>query len=173
MIYIGNHLSSSKGFLAMGKAATALGGDTFAFFTRNPRGGAAKAIDPEDAKALMDYMKEHHFGKLVAHAPYTMNVCAAKENIRTFSREMLAEDLERMQYIPGNYYNFHPGSHVGQGTEAAIPMIADALNMHICVEGVEDQKQRDVLGEMNIDMIQGYLYDKPLEADEFENKYLF
>ena len=129
MIYIGNHLSSSKGFLAMGKAATALGGDTFAFFTRNPRGGAAKAIDPEDAKALMDYMKEHHFGKLVAHAPYTMNVCAAKENIRTFSREMLAEDLERMQYIPGNYYNFHPGSHVGQGTEAAIPMIADALNM--------------------------------------------
>lgn len=128
MIYIGNHLSSSKGFLAMGKAAVALGGDTFAFFTRNPRGGAAKAIDPEDAKALIAFMEEHHFGKLVAHAPYTMNVCAAKENIRSFSREMLADDLERMQYLPGNYYNFHPGSHVGQGAEAAIPMIADALN---------------------------------------------
>lgn len=128
MIYIGNHLSSSKGFLAMGKAAVALGGDTFAFFTRNPRGGAAKAIDPEDAKALIAFMEEHHFGRLVAHAPYTMNVCAAKENIRSFSREMLADDLERMQYLPGNYYNFHPGSHVGQGAEAAIPMIADALN---------------------------------------------
>lgn len=128
MIYIGNHLSSSKGFLAMGKAETALGGDTFAFFTRNPRGGAAKAIDPEDAKALIAYMEENHFGPLVAHAPYTMNVCAAKENIRTFSREMLADDLERMEYIPGNYYNFHPGSHVGQGAEAAVPMIADALN---------------------------------------------
>lgn len=128
MIYIGNHLSSSKGFLEMGKAATALGGDTFAFFTRNPRGGAAKAIDPEDAKALVAYMQEHHFGKLVAHGPYTMNVCAAKENVRSFSREMLADDLERMQFIPGNYYNFHPGSHVGQGVEAAIPMIADALN---------------------------------------------
>lgn len=128
MIYIGNHLSSSKGFLAMGKAATALGGDTFAFFTRNPRGGAAKAIDPEDAKALRDYMEEHHFGPLVAHGPYTMNVCAAKENVRSFSREMLADDLERMEYIPGNYYNFHPGSHVGQGADAVIPMIADALN---------------------------------------------
>lgn len=112
----------------MGKAATALGGDTFAFFTRNPRGGAAKAIDPEDAKALRDYMEEHHFGPLVAHGPYTMNVCATKENVRSFSREMLADDLERMEYIPGNYYNFHPGSHVGQGADAVIPMIADALN---------------------------------------------
>ena len=128
MINIGCHLSSSDGFLAMGKHATELGADTFAFFTRNPRGGQAKTIDPADAKALMDYMKEHSFGKLVAHAPYTMNVCAAKEDIRKFSREMLADDLDRMQYVPGNYYNFHPGSHVGQGTEAAIPMIADAIN---------------------------------------------
>jgi deoxyribonuclease-4 len=128
MIYIGNHLSSSKGFEAMGKMAVKLGGDTFAFFTRNPRGGAAKAIDPADAMKLREFMKEHHFGTLVAHGPYTMNVCAAKPDIREFSRNMLKEDLERMQYLPGNYYNFHPGSHVGQGADAAIPMIADALN---------------------------------------------
>lgn len=128
MIYIGNHLSSSGGFLAMGKAALDLGADTFAFFTRNPRGGQAKAIDKADADSLIALMKEHNFGKLVAHAPYTMNVCAAKEDIRKFSREMLADDLDRMQYVPGNYYNFHPGSHVGQGVEVAIPMIADAIN---------------------------------------------
>jgi deoxyribonuclease-4 len=128
MIYIGNHLSSSKGFAAMGEMAVKLGGDTFAFFTRNPRGGAAKAIDPADAMKLRQFMKEHSFGTLVAHAPYTMNVCAAKPDIREFSRNMLKEDLDRMQYLPGNYYNFHPGSHVGQGSEAAIPMIADALN---------------------------------------------
>ena len=128
MINIGCHLSSSGGFLAMGKHATELGADTFAFFTRNPRGGSAKEIDPEDAAALVQYMKDNNFGKLVAHAPYTMNVCAEKENIRKFSWEMLAEDLDRMQYVPGNYYNFHPGSHVGQGTEVAIPLIADALN---------------------------------------------
>ncbi len=128
MINIGCHLSSSGGFLAMGKHATELGADTFAFFTRNPRGGSAKEIDPEDAKALVQYMKDNNFGKLVAHAPYTMNVCAEKENIRKFSWDMLADDLDRMQYVPGNYYNFHPGSHVGQGTDAAIPMIADAIN---------------------------------------------
>ena len=128
MINIGCHLSSSGGFLAMGKHATELGADTFAFFTRNPRGGSAKEIDPADAAALVDYMKEHGFGKLVAHAPYTMNVCAEKEGIREFSRNMLADDLDRMQYVPGNYYNFHPGSHVGQGADAAIPMIIDAIN---------------------------------------------
>jgi deoxyribonuclease-4 len=134
MIYIGNHLSSSKGFEAMGKMAVKLGGDTFAFFTRNPRGGAAKAIDPADAMKLREFMKEHHFGTLVAHGPYTMNVCAAKPDIREFSRNMLKEDLERMQYLPGNYYNFHPGSHVGQGADAAIPMIADALNAALSPE---------------------------------------
>ena len=128
MIYIGNHLSSSKGFLAMGQEATKLGGDTFAFFTRNPRGGQAKAIDPEDAKALCDYMQEHNFGKLVAHAPYTMNLCAAKPDIRKFGIEMMQDDLKRMEYVPDNYYNFHPGSHVGQGEETAIDLIADALN---------------------------------------------
>ena len=128
MIYIGNHLSSSKGFLAMGKMATKLGGNTFAFFTRNPRGGSAKDIDPEDAKALCEYMKANDFGPLVAHAPYTMNVCAAKEDIRKFSVDMLKDDLQRMEYVPGNYYNFHPGSHVGQGEEIATKLIADALN---------------------------------------------
>ena len=128
MINIGCHLSSSGGFLAMGKHATELGADTFAFFTRNPRGGSAKEIDPKDAEALVEYMKENNFGKLVAHAPYTMNVCAAKPDIREFSRNVLKDDIKRMEYVPGNYYNFHPGSHVGQGAEEAIPMIADALN---------------------------------------------
>ena len=136
MINIGCHLSSSGGFLAMGKHATELGADTFAFFTRNPRGGSAKEIDPRDAEALVEYMKENNFGKLVAHAPYTMNVCAAKPDIREFSRNVLKDDIKRMEYVPGNYYNFHPGSHVGQGAEEAIPMIADALNEAM----FEDQK---------------------------------
>lgn len=120
----------------MGKHATELGADTFAFFTRNPRGGSAKEIDPKDAEALVEYMKENNFGKLVAHAPYTMNVCAAKPDIREFSRNVLKDDIKRMEYVPGNYYNFHPGSHVGQGAEEAIPMIADALNEAM----FEDQK---------------------------------
>lgn len=128
MIYIGNHLSPSKGFEAMGKAALKLGANTFAFFTRNPRGGKAKEIDPADAERLRSLMEEHHFGKLVAHAPYTMNVCAAKMDIREFSWNILKDDMERMEYFPGNYYNFHPGAHVGQGAEEAIPIIADALN---------------------------------------------
>ena len=128
MIYIGNHLSSSKGFEAMGKAALKLGANTFAFFTRNPRGGKAKEIDPADAERLRSLMEEHHFGKLVAHAPYTMNVCAAKMDIREFSWNILKDDMERMEYFPGNYYKFHPGAHVGQGAEEAIPIIADALN---------------------------------------------
>ena len=128
MIYIGNHLSVSKGFLAMGKQASKLGGDTFAFFTRNPRGGKAKQIDPADLEALHQYLSEHHFGTLVAHAPYTMNLCAAKEEVRSFSLDVLADDLERMQQIHHSYYNFHPGSHVGQGPEKGIALIADALN---------------------------------------------
>lgn len=127
-MYIGNHLSFSKGFENMGKEALKLNANTFAFFTRNPRGGSAKAIDKEDALKLQRLMEENNFGRLVAHAPYTMNVCAAKEDIRDFSRNMLQEDLERMEYLPGNYYNFHPGAHVGQGAEEAIPMIADAVN---------------------------------------------
>ena len=127
-MYIGCHLSSSKGFLAMGKEALSLGANTFAFFTRNPRGGSAKDIDPEDAKALIELMETNHFGKLVAHAPYTMNVCAEKPDIRRFSKEMLKDDMKRMEFLPGNYYNFHPGSHVGQGEDVAIPLIAEAIN---------------------------------------------
>lgn len=125
---IGNHLSSSKGYLAMGKAAVSLGANTFAFFTRNPRGGKAKEIDAKDVEGFLEFAKEHSFGKLVAHAPYTMNLCAAKEDVRNFSREVIADDLKRMEYTPGNYYNFHPGSHVGQGEEKGIAMIAEVLN---------------------------------------------
>ena len=128
MIFIGNHLSSSDGYLAMGKAASKLGANTFAFFTRNPRGGTAKEIDPADAQTLNDYLKEHSFGKLVAHAPYTMNLCSDKPDIRVFAKNMLIDDLKRMEATPNQYYNFHPGSHVGQGVEETIPVIAGALN---------------------------------------------
>ncbi|MDO4491324.1 MAG: deoxyribonuclease IV [Lachnospiraceae bacterium] len=128
-VYIGNHLSSSAGFLAMGKHATKLGANTFAFFTRNPRGGKAKEIKQKDADALCSYLKENHFGPLVAHAPYTMNLCSDKADIREFAKNMLLDDLQvRMEVIPGNYYNFHPGSHVGQGTEKGIQFITAALN---------------------------------------------
>ena len=128
MFYIGNHLSASKGYEAMGKQAVKLGGNVFAFFTRNPRGGKAKEIKEADVDKYLAYAEEHEFGKLVAHAPYTMNLCAAKEDIRNFSREMIADDMKRMEYTPGNYYNFHPGSHVGQGAEKGIEIIAEALN---------------------------------------------
>ena len=125
---IGNHLSASKGYAAMGKAALALDANTFAFFTRNPRGGKAKEIDEKDVEKFLNFAKEHEFGKIVAHAPYTMNLCAAKEEVRSFSKEMLLDDLKRMEYTPYNYYNFHPGSHVGQGAEKGIALIAEALN---------------------------------------------
>lgn len=128
MIYIGNHLSTTGGFLAMGKAETKLGGNTFAFFTRNPRGGKAKDIDPKDTEALNEYLKVNEFGPLVAHAPYTMNLCSDKMDIRQFAKDMLIDDIRRMEYIPGNNYNFHPGSHVGQGADETIPVIIDALN---------------------------------------------
>ncbi len=128
MFLIGNHLSSSSGYLAMGHAALTLGANTFAFFTRNPRGGKAKTVDPDDVHALINFLGDHHFGVLVAHAPYTMNLCSDKPDIRTFASDMLKDDLLRMEFLPGNYYNLHPGSHVGQGTEAGISLIADAIN---------------------------------------------
>ena len=128
MIYIGSHISSSKGYAAMGRQALKLGADTFAFFTRNPRGGSAKEIRQEDVDKFLKIAEEGGFGKLVAHAPYTLNACAAKEEVRTFAREAFADDLRRMEYIPGNYYNFHPGSHVGQGIEVGIQKIAEVLN---------------------------------------------
>ena len=127
-MYIGNHLSSAKGYEAMGKQAVRLGGETFAFFTRNPRGGKAKEIKPEDVEKFLEIAKEQHFGKIVAHAPSTMNACAAKEDIRELAHTMFTDDLKRMEYTPGNYYNFHPGSHVGQGTETGITLIAELLN---------------------------------------------
>ncbi|SFW12820.1 deoxyribonuclease IV [Selenomonas ruminantium] len=128
MLHIGCHLSSAKGYLAMGKDAVSINADTFAFFTRNPRGGKAKDINHADVDAFISFAEEHHFTKLVAHAPYTMNLCAAKDNLRTFAHEMLADDLQRMEATPGNYYNFHPGSHVGQGSEHGIALIAAELN---------------------------------------------
>ncbi|MDO4305812.1 MAG: deoxyribonuclease IV [Eubacteriales bacterium] len=128
MLYIGNHTTSSKGYAAMARQMIQNGGNTFAFFTRNPRGGKAKAIDPKDVEAYRALAEENHFGKIVAHAPYTMNACAAKENLRVFARETMADDLARMEMTPGNYYNFHPGSHVGQGAEEGIRKIAEILN---------------------------------------------
>ncbi|MCI7288707.1 MAG: deoxyribonuclease IV [Blautia sp.] len=128
VLYIGNHTSSSKGYAAMARQIIKNGGNTFAFFTRNPRGGKAKAIDETDIQIFLVLAQENHFGKIVAHAPYTLNACAAKEELRTFARETFADDLRRMEYIPGNYYNFHPGSHVGQGSEIGIQKIAEILN---------------------------------------------
>ena len=128
MLYIGNHTTSSKGYAAMGRQMVKNGGNTFAFFTRNPRGGNAKEIDPEDVKKYLEIAGEQHFGKIVAHAPYTLNACAAKENLRVFARETMTDDLRRMEATPGNYYNFHPGSHVGQGMETGIEKIAEILN---------------------------------------------
>lgn len=128
MLYIGNHTTSSKGYTAMAKQIIANGGNTFAFFTRNPRGGRAKAINEKDIQQFLALAKEHHFGKIVAHAPYTMNACAAREELRDFARETFRDDLKRMEYTPGNYYNFHPGSHVGQGAETGIRKIAEILN---------------------------------------------
>ena len=128
MLHIGCHLSSAKGYLAMGKDAVNIKADTFAFFTRNPRGGKAKDIDPNDVQAFLEFASKHKFAKLVAHAPYTMNICAAKENIRAFAHDILLDDLKRMEATPGNYYNFHPGSHVGQGSQQGIEMIATELN---------------------------------------------
>ena len=127
-LYIGNHTSSSKGYTAMAKQMIGNGGKTFAFFTRYPRGGKGKAIDEKDIRNFLELTESCHFGKIVAHAPYTLNACAAKENLRDFARETFADDLQRMEYTPGNYYNFHPGSHVGQGAEVGIQKIAEILN---------------------------------------------
>ena len=128
MFRIGCHISSSGGYEAMGRRADALGGNTFAFFTRNPRGGAAREIDPADVERFLAFCRERDIDRLVAHAPYTLNPCAAKENVREFAHMTFKDDLRRMEYTPGQYYNFHPGSHVGQGTETGIAMIAEVLN---------------------------------------------
>lgn len=127
MPYLGCHLTTTGGYAATVKTALSLGADTFAFFTRNPRGSRAKAVDPADARRAMELLKENHFGPLVAHGSYTMNLCTADADARAFAAEILCEDLRRMEYLPGNFYNFHPGSHVGQGVEAGVDQIAAAL----------------------------------------------
>ena len=118
----------AKGYFAMGKEEQSLGGTTFAFFTRNPRGGNGKEVPEEDVAALRSFLKEQAYGPLVAHAPYTMNLCSAKAEVLEFSGRVLREDLAKMEKLPGNYFNFHPGSHLGQGSEKAAEMIAAALN---------------------------------------------
>ena len=133
-LHIGCHLSSSKGYLNMGETAASIGGDTFAFFTRNPRGGRAKDIDPEDAAAFCAFAAENSFATLVAHAPYTLNPAAKEDCVQEFARMTFADDLVRMEATPGQLYNFHPGSHVGQGAEAGIAKIADVLNSVLAPE---------------------------------------
>ncbi len=128
MLHIGCHLSASKGFFNMGKTAAAIDADTFQFFTRNPRGSKAKAIDEKDAAKFLNFAAEHRFPVILAHAPYTLNACSDKEDTRRFAWETMADDLRRMEYTPGNLYNFHPGSHVGQGSEQGIAYITAMLN---------------------------------------------
>lgn len=127
-IHIGCHLSSAGGFEKMGREALSIGADTFAFFTRNPRGGSAKEIDPADADALRNIVMQNGFARLVAHAPYTLNPCSATQKVRDFARIAMEDDMKRMEYLPGNYYNFHPGSHTGQGIEKGIELISELLN---------------------------------------------
>ena len=128
MLYIGCHLSASKGYMHMGWEADGIGANTFQFFTRNPRGGSAKAIDEDDVKAFLAFMKEKNWKYILAHAPYTLNACSAKEETRDFALRTMKDDLARMEYTPNQLYNFHPGSHVGQGTEVGIGLIINQLN---------------------------------------------
>ena len=128
MFKIGCHLSSSKGYTAMGKEAVKIGANTFQFFTRNPRGGAAKPLDEKDVEAYVQFAKEHELGTILAHAPYTLNAAAAKEDLREFAFQVMKDDLYRLSFIPGSMYNFHPGSHVKQGAEVGVQLIADHLN---------------------------------------------
>lgn len=128
MLNIGCHLSSSKGYKHMGEEALSIGANTFQFFTRNPRGGKAKKIDEKDIAAFLDFSKENNFTTIMAHAPYTLNACSADEKIRKFALETMADDLERMEYIPNNLYNFHPGCHLNQGIDVGIDYIVNMLN---------------------------------------------
>lgn len=128
MLNIGCHLSTSKGFKSMGDTALSIGANTFQFFTRNPRGGKAKDIDKKDIEELLKLMKEYNFGKILAHAPYTLNPCSKDESIRKFAYKIMEDDLKRMEYLPNNLYNFHPGSHVKQGVDIGINYIIELLN---------------------------------------------
>lgn len=135
MLTIGCHLSISKGYLHMGKEALSLGANTFQYFTRNPRGGKARTFDEADMKALETFMAEHNFGKILGHAPYTLNACAADPSLRQFAKNMMREDLERLEFLPNQLYNFHPGSHVKQGADQGIEYIVEALN-EVMFEGM-------------------------------------
>lgn len=135
MLTIGCHLSISKGYLHMGKEALSLGANTFQYFTRNPRGGKARTFDEADMKALEAFMAEHNFGKILGHAPYTLNACAADPSLRQFAKNMMREDLERLKFLPNQLYNFHPGSHVKQGVDQGIEYIVEALN-EVMFEGM-------------------------------------
>lgn len=128
MFYLGCHLSASKGFLHMAKEASSIGANTFQFFTRNPRGFAAKDIDEKDIAEFLKYTSENGFGKILAHAPYTLNPSSADERVRDLALRIMQDDMLRMEYVPGNLYNFHPGSHVGQGAEKGIELTASLLN---------------------------------------------
>lgn len=128
MLNIGAHLSSSKGFANMGKDAVKIGANTFQFFTRNPQGGKAKEINPADVAEFLALARQHNFVKMVAHAPYTLNPCSDNPATREFAEMVFVDDLKRMEYVPHNYYNFHPGSHVGQGVEVGIKLIAELLD---------------------------------------------
>lgn len=135
MLTIGCHLSISKGYLHMGKEALSLGANTFQYFTRNPRGGKARTFDEADMKALETFMAEHNFGKILGHAPYTLNACAADPSLRQFAKNMMREDLECLEFLPNQLYNFHPGSHVKQGVDQGIEYIVEALN-EVMFEGM-------------------------------------
>lgn len=128
MLHIGCHLSASGGYRRMAEEALSIGADTFQFFTRNPRGGASKPLDPDDMAACAAICREHHFAPLVAHAPYTLNPCGSEQRVRAFARQVFADDLAILEHLPGNYYNFHPGSHVGQGIEAGVALVTELLN---------------------------------------------
>jgi deoxyribonuclease-4 len=143
-MYIGCHLSASKGYYAMGKQALELGANTFAFFTRNPRGGTSKKINEDDIKRFKKLAEINNFGKLVAHAPYTLNACSADEKIRTFALNTFKDDLRIMEYTPNQYYNFHPGNHLKQGVEVGIEYIAAMLNESL----TEDQTTTVLLETM-------------------------
>ena len=134
MLLLGCHLSAAKGYAYMGREAVSIGANTFQFFTRNPRGGSAKALDPEDVTRFRDFAAQAGIPVILAHAPYTLNGCSGDENVRRFARETMADDLRRMEATPGNLDNFHPGSHVGQGVEAGITLIAQMLNQTLFPE---------------------------------------
>ena len=128
MLRIGCHLSASKGFYHMGKEALSIGANTFQFFTRNPRGGSAKPLDLDDIHKYLEFAKQNGIDRILAHAPYTLNACAQKDGLREFALATMQDDMQRLEHIPGGMYNFHPGSHVGQGEEKGIELIADLLN---------------------------------------------